>query len=256
MVDVPPWGGNYTGTVVRNNTVIGGWATDSKSAIQSYGENVDDVIVKSVISLQACDLFLTWLLRIGIAIGPQTWFGDYFDANVSFSGTVLDNHLTGAFGYGIAITSAYNFTVEGNTLFGNTSFIGSFGPNCSAFEPAPTSAAFIIDQGNVTSSTVQSGFQSVQSAKRLTCLQPPDGGNYWPYGGNPIPGNFTPPLPTSAPLSRVGPGRHRSAGATAGLAVGITIGVIAIIVAALLALSRQRGGLVSKRRNYAGYTRL
>jgi hypothetical protein len=51
MVDVTPWGGNYSGTVVRNNTIFGGFATDSKSASQKDGENVDDVIVKFVISL-------------------------------------------------------------------------------------------------------------------------------------------------------------------------------------------------------------
>lgn len=49
MVDVVPWGGNYSGTVVENNTVIGGFATDSDSAQQSDGVNVDDVIIKSVI---------------------------------------------------------------------------------------------------------------------------------------------------------------------------------------------------------------
>ena len=49
MVDVVPWGGNYTGTVVWNNTIIGGFATDSKSASQNDGQNVDDVIIKSVV---------------------------------------------------------------------------------------------------------------------------------------------------------------------------------------------------------------
>lgn len=49
LVDVVPWGGNYTGTVVWNNTIIGGFATDSKSASQNDGQNVDDVIIKSVV---------------------------------------------------------------------------------------------------------------------------------------------------------------------------------------------------------------
>ena len=52
MVDVTPWGGNYTGTIVHNNTIIGGFATDSDSAHQTDGANVDDVIIKSVISLR------------------------------------------------------------------------------------------------------------------------------------------------------------------------------------------------------------
>lgn len=46
MVDIDPWSGNYTGVVVRNNTVLGGFATDSDSATQTDGANIDDVIVK------------------------------------------------------------------------------------------------------------------------------------------------------------------------------------------------------------------
>ena len=44
-----PWGGNYTGTVVWNNTIVGGFATDSKSATQNDGQNVDDAIIKYVV---------------------------------------------------------------------------------------------------------------------------------------------------------------------------------------------------------------
>ncbi len=54
MVDVVLWGGNYSGTVVHNNTIIGGFATDSHSTTQYDGANVDDVIIKSVISLREC----------------------------------------------------------------------------------------------------------------------------------------------------------------------------------------------------------
>jgi parallel beta-helix repeat protein len=176
------------------------------------------------------------LHRIGIAVGPQTWFNDFFGANVSSSGTVLNNNITGAFGYGIAITSARNFTVQGNALFGNTSFIGSRGPNCSASDPTPSSAAFIVDMANVTSSTIQPQFQSVQDGKGLTCVQPPDGGDYWPYGGNPNPSSYNPPLPvTTSSTSVKGPGGHRSAAVKAGLAISIIFVVVSIIVAALLA---------------------
>jgi hypothetical protein len=34
-------------------------------------------------------------------VGPRTWFGDRYLKNVSFSGTVLGNNLTGTFGYAI-----------------------------------------------------------------------------------------------------------------------------------------------------------
>jgi len=179
--------------------------------------------------------------RIGIAIGPQTWFVDTFGANVSSSGTVLNNNLSGAFGYGIAITSAHNFTVQGNTLVGNTSFIGSRGPNCSASDPTPSSAAFIVGSVNVTTSNLQSQFQSVQDSKGLTCVLPPDGGDYWPYGGNPA----SPTSPSSTATSTPGQGsaKHTSAGAKAGLAIGIIVAVVAVIVGIILvrrwALKRQ-----------------
>jgi hypothetical protein len=48
MVDVMPWGGDYSGTVVRNNTIIGGHL---RSSTPSDGDIVNDVIVKLVIFL-------------------------------------------------------------------------------------------------------------------------------------------------------------------------------------------------------------
>jgi len=141
LVNVGPWGGNYTGTVVQNNTIIGGFATDSKS------------LDKCFLSHQ--------LRRIGIAIGPQVWDGDAAGTKVVTSGSVLNNRFTGAFGYAIAIASAQNFTVQGNTLFENTSFITSRGPDCTT-NITPRSASFIVDYSNVTNSTLQSDFQAVQ----------------------------------------------------------------------------------------------
>jgi len=191
------------------------------------------------------------LHRIGIAIGPQTWFVDQFGANISSSGTVLDNRLSGAFGYGIAITSAHNFTVQGNTLVGNTSFIGSRGPNCSASDPTPSSAAFIVGSANVTTSNLQSQFQSVQDAKGLTCVLPPAGGDYWPYGGNPT-STSTSSTATSTPGQ--GSGKHSSAGAKAGLAIGIIAAVVAVVVGIIFvrrwALKRQLMKSVSRRGDY------
>jgi parallel beta-helix repeat protein len=184
------------------------------------------------------------LHRIGVAIGPQTWFGDHFGANVSSSGRVLNNRFTGAFGYGIAITSAQNFTVQGNALFGNTSFIDSRGPNCSASDPTPPSAAFIVEWANVTTSALQSDFQSVQDAKGLTCVQPPDGGDFWPYGGNPSSGGSTPPVPVPSPssspgstptsLASQGSGGLSSAGTKTALAIGIIVAVVALILVIIL----------------------
>src|SRR5882762_5521516 len=142
--------------------------------------------------------------RIGIAIGPHTWFGDKYGSNVSFSGTVENNVLSGAFGYGIAVTSARNFTVQGNSLFGNTSFIGSRGPNCSD-NPLPNPGPFVVDNSNVVSSSLQSDFQSISNGDGLTCIIPPNG-DYWPYGGNPNPNSTNSPVPVPEPAPAVNTG--------------------------------------------------
>lgn len=156
--------------------------------------------------------------------------------------------------------------MQNNFLFENTSFIGSRGPNCSSSDPTPSSAAFIVSPANVSSSSLQSNFQSVPDAKGLTCVLPPDGGDYWPYGGNPSQGNFTPPISTepSSPTPSHSAqaqhsGGHTSAGAKAGLAIGIVLGVIAIIAAIVFirrrAVNRQLMNSVSRARDNTGFVK-
>ncbi|KAI1796114.1 hypothetical protein LXA43DRAFT_653957 [Ganoderma leucocontextum] len=215
MVDYDPWNGNYTNTMVRNNMIYGGFATGPAVAGETKGENDDDVIIK-----------------IGIAIGPRTWFGDKYLNSVSSSGTVLNNQLSGAFGYGIAISSAVNFTVAGNTLVGNTSFIGSRGPNCSTTDTTPNPAAFVEDQNDVQSSSILGNFQTIPDGNSLTCILPPSGGDYWPFGGNPSPTTSAPsPTSSSTSTSPSGSSRGLSGGAKAGIAVGVILGVAAIAAA-------------------------
>lgn len=157
--------------------------------------------------------------RIGIAIGPRTWFGDRYGANVSTSGIVINNKFSGAFGYGIAMSSARNFTVEQNVLFGNTSFIGSRGPNCSNSDTTPNPAPFVVDLNTTTQSTTQFDFQSIPDGDGLTCILPPDGGDFWPFGGSPeVNGN-------QASNSDNG---GLSGGAKAGIAIAVILGVAAI----------------------------
>lgn len=48
MVDYQPWGGNYANTIVRNNTIVGGFATDQEVNDQQKGDNDEDVIIKWV----------------------------------------------------------------------------------------------------------------------------------------------------------------------------------------------------------------
>ncbi|THH28421.1 hypothetical protein EUX98_g5766 [Antrodiella citrinella] len=206
MVDYEPWGGNYTNTIVRNNSIFGGFSTDTPTPGEEDGANQDDVIIK-----------------IGIAIGPRTWFGNQYGLNVSANGMVLNNQLSGAFGYGIAITSATNFTVSDNILVGNTSFIGASGPNCSSTATTPTPAPFVIQQNNTLASSIQTNFTPIADGDGMTCILPPDGGDFWPFGGNPAN-----PIAGQSTSSSSG----LSGGAKAGIAIGVIAGVILLAAAA------------------------
>jgi len=194
------------------------------------------------------------LHRIGIAIGPRTWFGDRYLKNVSFSGTVLSNHLSGAFGYAVAITSARNFTVQNNVLFGNTSFIGSRGPNCTNYDTTPNPQPFVFGANNTADLTLQSDFVQIPDGDSLTCILPPDGGDYWPYGGSPSSSNNN---TTSDGGSGNGSnpsgsnGGGLTAGAKAGIAVGVILGVALLAIATYFirraALKKQLEGRGAKR---------
>lgn len=50
MVDFDPFSGDYTGTVVRNNTILGGFATDTQEAGDTKGNNFENAIIKYVVS--------------------------------------------------------------------------------------------------------------------------------------------------------------------------------------------------------------
>jgi len=220
MVDYVPWEGNYTNTVVRDNIILGGFASgQSDSPTEVKGVNKEDAIIK-----------------IGLAIGPRTWFGDRFLKNVSFSGTVLSNSLSGAFGYAIAITSARNFTVENNALFGNTSFIGSRGPNCTTFDTTPIPQPFVVDRNNTDGLSLQPNFVQIPDGDSLTCILPPDGGDYWPYGGNPSNSSTTPGGGGGggSTNSNDNSGGGLSGGAKAGIAIGVILGVALVAVATYL----------------------
>ncbi|KAL1734432.1 hypothetical protein EV714DRAFT_281175 [Schizophyllum commune] len=200
LVDFGAFKGDYTGTVVRDNTIYGGFATDDEDEDgQTKGENDDDAIIK-----------------MGIAIGPRAWFGGNAYNNISSSGTVINNKFSGAFTYGIALTSAKNFTVTGNSFTGNYSFIGARGPNCSD-NATPSPGAFVVDQKTAVQSTYQTDFVAISDGDSLTCVLPPDGGDYWPYRADPNPSARKHGL---------------SGGAKAGIAIGVIFGVIALGIAA------------------------
>ncbi|KAJ7194593.1 pectin lyase fold/virulence factor [Mycena pura] len=198
MVDYLPWNGNFSNTVVRNNTIIGGYATGVGD--KQKGTNADDAIIK-----------------IGIAMGPRTWFGDRYLSNVSSGGTVENNIFSGAFSYAMAMSSASDFIVQNNILVGNTSFIGASGPNCSTSDIVPTPAPFVYDN-STTGVTLQTDFQLIPDADSLTCVVPPDGGDYWPYGGDPGASSAS----TSAEQSS---SSMSATSSTVGVAVGVIIGI-------------------------------
>jgi len=242
MVDYDPWNGNYTGAIVRNNTIMGGFASGVAQGAETKGTNAEDTIIK-----------------IGIAIGPRTWFGDKYGSNVSQSGTVINNNFTGAFSYAIAIDSATNFTVEGNVLFGNTSFIGARGPNCTTSDTVPTPAAFVQDQNNVQQSTIQAGFQIIPDADSLTCVLPPDGGDYWPFGGNPSTSSQASPSSSSASAGASSSSGASSSGSKVGLIVGLVLGLISIAVVAWFVrkwalIKMERNKLYNASRDTSRYT--
>ena len=131
---------------------------------------------------------------------------------------ITDNYLSGAFSYGIAISSARNFTIQNNILIGNTSFIGANEPNCSKTDPPPTFAPFVVDRNSTQGLTLQADFQTVTKADSLVCVSPPGAGKYWPFGTNPS--NIT--SPGSPKLT---------AADNAGIAIGVILGIIALGIA-------------------------
>lgn len=123
------------------------------------------------------------------------------------------------------MSSAKSFTVENNVLIGNASFIGARGPNCTANDPTPPPSAFVIDLNTTTQSTTQLDFVSVSDGDSLTCVMPPAGGDYWPFGGQPTP-------PESSPSATPAPSSHSNTGATVGIIFGAIAAVLMIAVIA------------------------
>ncbi|KAF8897891.1 hypothetical protein BD779DRAFT_1667805 [Infundibulicybe gibba] len=151
MVDYEPFKGNYTGTVVRNNSIFGGFATDTPENGDSKGNNFKDAIIK-----------------IGIAIGPRTWFAPH--------------HLS--------------------------------------WDPTP-----------------HNRFNYKQTSNLLLMLThdmrpPPDGGDYWPYGGNPSNTTTSSGYPLLLLAVRIINIFSGGSNKTIGIAVGVVVGVLAALIAA------------------------
>lgn len=74
MVDYNPWNGNFTNVLVKNNTIMGGFASPPVKG--KLGANPYDAIIKFVHRLvHKCSLLRSFVDRVGIAVGPRVWFG-------------------------------------------------------------------------------------------------------------------------------------------------------------------------------------
>jgi hypothetical protein len=51
MVDYDPFQGDYTDTVVQNNTIFGGFATNAPQPGEQLGVNANNAIIKCVLQL-------------------------------------------------------------------------------------------------------------------------------------------------------------------------------------------------------------
>lgn len=56
MVDVEPYGGDYKSVVVTNNTIAGGFASQTAQGSETKGTNNNDVIIKYVALLTILDV--------------------------------------------------------------------------------------------------------------------------------------------------------------------------------------------------------
>jgi len=94
----------------------------------------------------------------------------------------------------------------------------------------------VVDYNNTNGLTLQPEFVQITDGDSLTCILPPDSGDYWPFGSNPSGTNTTTggggggsPTPNSS--GNGGAKGGLSGGAKAGIALGVILGV-ALVAAA------------------------
>ena len=109
LVDYAPYDGNFTGTVVTQNTIL------------SY----------------------SGFIKIGIAMGPNVWG---IKGGTNYGATVTNNRLAGAnFGYGVAASGVSGFTINDND-FSASAYNGLVNPACDSGNAPPQ--AIVIDPGS------------------------------------------------------------------------------------------------------------
>ncbi|GJJ07211.1 hypothetical protein Clacol_001411 [Clathrus columnatus] len=183
LVDYHPWSGDYRGTIVRQNTIIGG-LSNGPPLIKGDedGPNSGDAIIKFVdYESQSKGHPANLHFRIGIAVGTRIWFGESIADNDVLQGALITNNVfKGAFSFAIAASSVLDFTILNNLLEENCSFIGFRGLDCPV-ETAPGPQPFIAQMSSIIQSTLQADFISVTDIDLLVCFVPPKTGDYWPF---------------------------------------------------------------------------
>lgn len=113
---------------------------------------------------------------------------------------------------------------------GNTTFIGAKGPNCSDSDHVPTPGPWIVDWAtvgtdmNAGSGKMQGDFVGISDGDSLTCVLPPNGGDFWPFGANPSNSSSV----GASGGSSSGGGGGGGGGSAAGIAVGVLVAVVAV----------------------------
>lgn len=74
VVDVIPWEpeGNYSHTVVEGNTILGGFATSVGGLYRVNLDRADEQMGNASLGENNASA----IIKIGIAIGPDVWWGD------------------------------------------------------------------------------------------------------------------------------------------------------------------------------------
>lgn len=90
-------------------------------------------------------------LKVGIVIGPSSWSDD--TETLSKGASVYENTFQGDFfGYGIVVSSAEDFSVQGNKADPEARFRGVPGPRCPTAPPNGLPAPFLIHRGSAKGS--------------------------------------------------------------------------------------------------------
>ena len=89
----------------------------------------------------------------------------------------------------------------------------------------------MFDKNNTEGLTLQNTFTEISDGDSLTCILPPDGGDYWPFRDDgPSSNNTTPGGGGGSTPGNSGSG-GLSSGAKAGVAIGVILGVALIAIA-------------------------